>query len=218
MNGLVLLLPHGYEGQGADHSSARLERFLSLCAEYNFQVANCTTPANFFHLLRRQVMRPFRKPLVVMTPKSLLRHPAAVSPLEEMDQGTCFREILDDPTVDPVHVKRVIGCSGKLYYDLADRKAQTQRGDVAILRLEQLYPLPVEQLHELRKKYAGASEWLWVQEEPWNMGAWPFLHLHLTDLPLTCISRKESSTTATGFPKQHAAEQKDILDRAFGAL
>jgi 2-oxoglutarate dehydrogenase E1 component len=218
MNGLVLFLPHGYEGQGADHSSARPERFLSLCGDNNIKVVNCTTPANFFHVLRRQVRRPFRKPLIIFTPKSLLRNPAAVSGLEDFGPGTKFQHILDDSMADPKLVKRVIGCTGKIYYELAERRAQDGREDIAFVRLEQLYPLPIEALHGIRKKYAAASEWLWVQEEPGNMGAWPFLTLHLPDLNLRCVSRKESSTTATGFSKQHQAEQKAILDQAFAPL
>jgi 2-oxoglutarate dehydrogenase E1 component len=177
-SGIVLLLPHGYEGQGPEHSSARLERFLQLCAEDNIQVANITTPANFFHALRRQVKRDVKKPLIVMSPKSLLRHPAAVSKLADLTTGA-FQEIIDDPAA-PEKPKRLIFCSGKVYYDLADYRAKNKLTDTAIVRLEQLYPLHRHRLAKLADHYTGARV-LWCQEEPQNMGAWSYIAPHLTE-------------------------------------
>lgn len=214
-NGLVMLLPHGYEGQGPEHSSARIERFLEACANDNIQVANCTTPANFFHLMRRQMHRPFRKPLVVFTPKSLLRLPACVSPISDFTDGH-FQEVIDDTTVKAKDVKRVLLCSGKIYYELLDRRAKDGRdNDVAIVRLEQLFPLPANQLEELKKKYNKATEIFWVQEEPSNMGAWPYLLRHMRKENIEVISRKASSSTATGYNKQHLSQQDYILYKAF---
>ncbi|MCB1047921.1 MAG: 2-oxoglutarate dehydrogenase E1 component [Calditrichaeota bacterium] len=215
MSGLVLLLPHGYEGQGADHSSARLERMLQLCAEYNLQVANCTTPANFYHLLRRQLHRPFRKPLIVMSPKSLLRHKDCQSPLEDMAEGTRFHEVLDDPTTTPEKVTRVLLCSGKLYYELRAKQQEDGREDVAIVRLEQLYPLPEHQLRAVLARYRKAERHVWVQEEPENMGAWSFMLRKFRDHKLEGITRRESSVTATGFHRIHEIEQAEILHQAF---
>lgn len=212
-NGLVMLLPHGYEGQGPEHSSARIERFLELCAENNMQVINCTTPANQFHALRRQLKRDFRKPLVAFTPKSLLRHPQCVSSLDELTKGN-FQELIDDNFVKASGVKRVLLCSGKIYYDLLAKQQEEQRKDVAIVRMEQLYPLPVEQLHAVLAKYKGA-ELVWVQEEPRNMGAWPFVLRQLRELNLDIISRKESSSPATGYNKQHLSQQQYIVNTAF---
>lgn len=214
MNGLVVLLPHGYEGQGPEHSSARMERYLALCAENNFQIANCTTPANFFHLLRRQMHREFRKPLVVFTPKSLLRHPACVSSPEEFISGG-FREIIDDPAADPEKIKRVVMCSGKVYYDLLAEKEKSGSTDTALVRLEQIHPLPYEQVNNLKQKYGDGVRWLWVQEEPANMGAWSFLRLNLPDLDLKLISRPASGSPATGSSKFHFQQQKKIVDKTF---
>ncbi len=212
MNGLVLFLPHGYEGQGPEHSSARPERFLSLCANHNMQVVNCTTPANLFHLLRRQMIRNFRRPLVVLTPKSLLRHPGCVSPWQDFTSGA-FREIIDDAQVQPKDVRKVLLCSGKVYYDLLDARAKQQRHDVAIVRLEQLYPLAVDQLRAAIERY-GQAPWTWVQEEPINMGAWNFL-LRKWDLcPLGVVARKETETPASGFSKQHQAQQEHLMTQA----
>jgi 2-oxoglutarate dehydrogenase E1 component len=218
MSGLVLLLPHGYEGQGPEHSSARLERFLQACAGYNMTVANVTTPANFFHLLRRQLARPFRKPLVVMSPKSLLRHPDCVSPLEEFATGALFQEVLDDPEVGPrsgKKIRRLLLCTGKIYYDLLERKRVENIKDVAIVRIEQLYPMPVKQLRTVFDKYAGI-EIVWVQEEPANMGAWQYINNNM-DAPveLKRISRQASASTATGFKKKHDEQQQEIIDKAF---
>jgi 2-oxoglutarate dehydrogenase E1 component len=216
-NGLVMLLPHGYEGQGPEHSSARIERFMELCADYNMQVTNCTTPANFFHALRRQFKRDFRKPLVVFTPKSLLRHPLCVSPLADFTDGK-FQEVIDDKNVKAADVKRVLFCSGKIYYELLEKQQKDKIKDVAIVRLEQLYPTPLEQMEAVYSKYKNAKEAVWVQEEPENMGAWPYLLRRLRKTvfnDIEVISRKESSSTATGFAKQHADQQAYILAKSF---
>ena len=216
-NGLVMLLPHGYEGQGPEHSSARVERFLELCADSNIQVANCTTPANFFHILRRQMLRDFRKPLVIFTPKSLLRSPKCVSTLEEFTNGK-FHELIDDDYADVKKVKRVLLCSGKIYYDLLEKQQADKRKDVAIVRIEQLYPTPLVQILKVKAKYNKAAEFFWVQEEPENMGAWPYIcrKFHNDKLiNVNVISRHEGSSTATGFAKQHAAQQLHIVSKAF---
>ncbi len=216
-NGLVMLLPHGYEGQGPEHSSARVERFLELCADSNIQVANCTTPANFFHIIRRQMLRDFRKPLVIFTPKSLLRSPKCVSPLEEFTTGK-FHELIDDNYADPKKVKRVLLCTGKIYYDLLEKQQSDKRKDVAIVRVEQLYPTPVLQILKVKAKYSKATEFFWVQEEPENMGAWPYICRKFHNdkmINVNVISRHEGSSTATGFAKQHAAQQLYIISKAF---
>jgi 2-oxoglutarate dehydrogenase E1 component len=215
-NGLVMLLPHGYEGQGPEHSSARIERFMELCAQNNMQVANCTTPANFFHLLRRQLKRDFRKPLVVFTPKSLLRNPLCVSKIDDFTKSS-FAEVIDDNYVKATDVKRVLFCSGKIYYDLFEKQQSDKRSDVAIVRLEQLYPTPFEQLSAIKTKYKKADQFVWVQEEPENMGAWPYIcrKFRASDLDLELISRKESSSTATGYMKQHISQQLYIIGKAF---
>ncbi len=225
MSGLVALLPHGYEGQGPEHSSARLERFLQLCGEFNMTVANVTLPANFFHLLRRQLAREFRKPLIVMSPKSGLRHPLAVSAVEDFHTGERFQEVLDDPTVGSRSggkVKRLLFCSGKVYFDLAAYKEEQKRDDVAIVRLEQLYPLPVKQINSLLKRYSKAETLLWVQEEPANMGGWQYIHsmkynteVNIPD-NMSFVARKTSASPATGFKKVHDKEQLHIVKRAFG--
>jgi 2-oxoglutarate dehydrogenase E1 component len=216
-NGLVMLLPHGYEGQGPEHSSARIERFMELCADNNIQVANCTTPANFFHILRRQIYRDFRKPVIIFTPKSLLRSPKCVSPLVDFTEGK-FQEVIDDTYADAKKVKRVLFCSGKIFYDLQDKQQADQRKDVAIVRIEQLYPTPVQQMAKIKSKYSKAKEFIWVQEEPENMGAWPYMcrKFRKGDIfNLDVISRLEGSSTATGFAKQHAAQQLHIISKAF---
>jgi 2-oxoglutarate dehydrogenase E1 component len=225
MSGLVLLLPHGYEGQGPEHSSARLERFLQNCAEFNLTVANCTTPANFFHLLRRQLARPFRKPLVLMSPKSLLRHPECMSDTADFTEGKAFQEILDDPAVSDKgagKVERLLLCSGKVYYDLLEHKRKEKRSDVAIVRLEQLYPFPAKQFGEILQRYRHA-ELLWVQEEPSNMGAWQYIFNMLSHMdmgldlqgPLRFVARKSSASPATGFKKVHDQQQARIVSEAF---
>jgi 2-oxoglutarate dehydrogenase E1 component len=214
MNGVTLLLPHGYEGQGPEHSSARMERFLQMCAELNFIVANVTTAANFFHLLRRQMAWPFRKPLVVFSPKANLRHPGSYSSKDEFTSGG-FKEILDDTTITEASaVTKVLLCSGKIYFDLAERQQKDNRKDVAIVRLEQIHPLPQKQLDELYKKYSKAI-WYWVQEEPLNMGAATFLRMNLKNINFYIISRQPSAATATGYGKVHAKEQAQIIDTAF---
>ncbi|MBK7175435.1 MAG: 2-oxoglutarate dehydrogenase E1 component [Bacteroidales bacterium] len=215
MNSLVMLLPHGYEGQGPEHSSARIERFLQSCAENNMQIANCTTPANFFHLLRRQVHRDFRKPLVVFTPKSLLRHPQCVSPIEDLVSGH-FEEVIDDDKVKAEEVTRVDFCSGKVYYDLIAEREKRGRFDVAFIRIEQLYPLPVEKMKAVISKYKNASIFSWVQEEPANMGAWSFILRNFKEVKLLLVARPESGSPATGSPKLHILRQAKIIDKAFG--
>jgi 2-oxoglutarate dehydrogenase E1 component len=213
MSGMVLLLPHGYEGQGPEHSSARPERFLQLAAEMNLVVANCTSPANFFHLLRRQQTWAFRKPLVVMTPKALLRHPSCVSSPAELTQGS-FQEIIDDPAADPRKIRRVLFCTGKIYYDLLAFAQENQRKDVAIVRFEQLYPMPEPQLDALYLRYPKA-EFYWVQEEPKNMGAWTYMLRFEQNRSLKLISRKSSASPATGYAKVHEREQQGIVQQAF---
>lgn len=216
-NGLVMMLPHGMEGQGPEHSSARIERFLELCADENMIMANCTSPANYFHLLRRQLVREFRKPLVVFTPKSLLRHPKVVSPLKDFTEGV-FQEVIDDANVAAKDVKRVLFCSGKVYYDLLEKQEADKRKDVAIVRIEQLFPVPMDQLKAIRKKYNKAKEFVWVQEENENMGAWSYYCRKLmgTEIAFTgFVARKESGSTATGYMKQHVAQQAAILNKSF---
>ncbi len=215
MSGLVLLLPHGYEGQGPEHSSARLERFLQLCAENNIVITNITTSANLFHMFRRQMKWNFRKPLVNFSPKANLRHVRSQSAIEEFTKGG-FKEVIDDPNVKTAgKVKRVILCSGKVYFDLSEKQLEEKRTDIAIVRLEQIYPTPVKQLQELQAKYKGA-EWIWVQEEPRNMGALGHLVLNLDGITISkYISRPAMAASATGFSKMHAKEQKIILDDAF---
>jgi 2-oxoglutarate dehydrogenase E1 component len=215
-NGLVLFLPHGYEGQGPEHSSARIERFLSLCAQNNMTVVNCTTPANLFQVLRRQMKYPFRIPLVVFTPKSLLRHPQCVSSLSDFSEGTRFREVIDDDYGKPKEVRRVLFCSGKIYYDLLERQRKEERRDAAIVRVEQLYPLPNKQIMKVIAKYKNAERYLWVQEEPENMGAWSFIRRKFKLVKTTLVSRSESPSPATGNHKQHLLEQEEIINLAFG--
>ncbi|MBW6492575.1 MAG: 2-oxoglutarate dehydrogenase E1 component [Lentimicrobium sp.] len=214
MSDLVLFLPHGYEGQGPEHSSGRIERFLSLCAENNMQVVNCTTPANFFHLLRRQLKRPFRKPLLVFTPKSLLRHPSCVSSLEELSQGG-FLEVIDDDSVDPEKVKRVIFTSGKLYYDLIEERKKRGTSE-AIVRIEQLYPYPKEQVRMVLSRYPNAERRVWAQEEPANMGAWSFILRNFKDDDILLVARPESGSPATGSPRLHVLRQRKIVEKSFG--
>jgi 2-oxoglutarate dehydrogenase E1 component len=217
-SGLVLLLPHGYEGQGPEHSSARLERFLTLCAEDNIQVVQPTTPAQYFHVLRRQLHRTVRKPLVVMTPKWLLRLPDARSKTEELTQGS-FQETLDDIQVeDRSSVKRILMCTGKIAYLLAGARNE-RKAPAAIVRVEQLYPFPKEQLTEIFERYSNATELVWVQEEPENMGAWTFVHHRLRDgldkrLTLKVVARAESASPATGSNRVHEQETQELLDKA----
>jgi 2-oxoglutarate dehydrogenase E1 component len=212
MNGLVMLLPHGYEGQGPEHSSARLERFLQMCAELNMVVTNITTAANFFHAMRRQMTWPFRKPMINFSPKANLRHPGSYSAVSEFISGS-FNEVIDDANASE-HPQKVIFCSGKIYFDLNDFRQQNGVTDTAIIRMEQLYPLPVKQLESLANKYKNAS-WRWVQEEPRNMGAASYLTMNLDLFPFSIIARNPSAATATGYNKIHLAEQQEILKQAF---
>lgn len=214
MNGVGMLLPHGYEGQGPEHSSARMERFLQMCAELNMVATNITTAANFFHALRRQLAWQFRKPWINFSPKANLRHPGTYSATEQFTQGG-FKEVIDDSFADNAdEVKKVLFCSGKVYFDLADRQQKENRKDTAIIRVEQLYPLPLKQLEALYAKYSKAT-WFWVQEEPLNMGAASFLQMNLKSINYGVISRQPSASTATGYMKVHTQEQTEIIDTAF---
>jgi 2-oxoglutarate dehydrogenase E1 component len=222
LSGLVMLLPHGYEGQGPEHTSGRLERFLQLCAESNMRVANCTTPANFFHLLRRQIRGETRKPLIVMTPKSLLRHPKAVSSLKEMAEGTYFHTVIPDHEIKGSQAKRVILCSGKVYYDLLEERTKHNINDIAIIRLEQYYPFPHTHLLEALKPYKDVPL-IWCQEEPMNMGAWNFLDRRLEGVLVELgakhvrpiyVGRSSAASPATGVLSRHAAEQSEVIAKA----
>lgn len=214
MSGLVMLLPHGYEGAGPEHSSARPERYLQMCADDNMAVLNCSTPANIFHALRRQMAWDFRKPLIVFTPKSLLRDPRCVSSREDLTSGK-FKEVIDDPNTKDKGVKRVLICTGKIYYDLYEKKIADKRDDVAVVRLEQLAPLPTKQLAKVLSKYKGA-ELMWVQEEPTNMGYWTYL-LSTSEIfrDFKVVARKSSSSPATGFSNVHKKEQAELITKAF---
>jgi 2-oxoglutarate dehydrogenase E1 component len=216
MNGLVVLLPHGYEGQGPEHSSARMERFLQACAENNMQIVNATTPAQQFHVIRRQLKRDFRKPLVCFTPKKLLRYPTCVSKLTDFTKVN-FQEVLDD-TIDAKKVTRVAFCSGKVYYDLIERREKEGVSDIAFVRLEQLYPFPQKQVDAILKKYSKAKEYLFVQEEPENMGPWRFVDKNMRSLNLKYVGRSEAASPATGFAKRHAAENEEIMTTIFSKV
>lgn len=216
MSGLVMLLPHGYEGMGPEHSSGRIERFLQMCANNNIQIANCTTPANMFHIIRRQLVREFRKPLVIFTPKKLLRYPTCVSKLADFTNGG-FKEVIDDEVETPQNITKLVFCCGKIYYDLIERKQKDKNESIAIVRVEQLYPFPLHQVNELIAKYVNVKDYLWVQEEPENMGAWSYLLRTFKEVPLKLVSRLESATPATGFSKSHDAQQKAIIDKVFNA-
>ena len=221
LNGMVLLLPHGFEGQGPEHSYARLGRFLSLCAEDNIQVCDCTTPAQFFHLMRRQVLRRWKKPLVVMTPKSLLRHKSAVSTLRDLSSGSFQKVIGDAGTVAPAQARKLLLVSGRLYYDLAEERERRGAYDVHIVRIEQLYPLDGSVLAGVLSQYGSSTEVCWVQDEPWNMGAWYFIKARFHGLfgdgfKLGCISRAESASPATGSMGAHKTENQRLLAAAFG--
>jgi 2-oxoglutarate dehydrogenase E1 component len=223
LSGMVLLLPHGFEGQGPEHSSARLERFLTLAAEDNFQVAQPTTPAQYYHLLRRQVVRNWRKPLVVMTPKSLLRHPMVVSDLDELTEGRFRRVLADQRPEGSPEVQRVLLCSGKIYYELAQKREELDRWDVAIIRLEQLYPLEWNRLDRELEQYGKGVPVLWVQEEPENMGAWRYLSVLVGEKmfdrhPFTGIYRQASASPATGSAQSHKVEQDAVVSLAFAGL
>jgi 2-oxoglutarate dehydrogenase E1 component len=218
LSGIVLLLPHGYEGQGPEHSSARLERFMALCAEENIQIVQPSTPAQFYHLLRRQVHRRWRKPLIVFTPKSLLRHPQATSSLDELAQGKFMRVIGDQRGVKKP--SRALFCSGKIYYELDKRRTELGRDDVAIIRVEQLYPLPDAYLHSVVDQFDDGTPVFWVQDEPENMGAWRSFRTRFGSMmfgrfPLSGISRAESASPATGSMSCHKLEQQQLMERAF---
>ncbi|MCI0371955.1 MAG: hypothetical protein L0214_11395, partial [candidate division NC10 bacterium] len=219
---LTLLLPHGYEGQGPEHSSARMARFLHLSAEGNIRVANCTTPAQYFHLLRRQAKRSRQRPLVLFTPKSLLRHPLASSRLEDLTTGY-FRPVLDDPffASDPGRAERLLMCTGKIYYDLLPEAEKVTTDRPTLVRLEQLYSFPWTELRELLSRYRRLSEIVWVQEEPLNMGAWRYLEAKLRELApagveVRYVGRPERASPAEGYPAAHAAEQGRIIREALG--
>ena len=211
-NGLVMLLPHGYEGMGSEHSSARIERFLQLCAEENFQVANCTKPANYFHLLRRQIARPFRKPLVVFTPKKLLRYNRAVSSIQEMSSGS-FQEVIDDSLATPSKINQVVLCSGKFYYDLVEHYETLDKANIAFVRLEQLYPYPETQLKSIFNKYGKDCKYVWAQEEPLNMGPWSYILRKWEYSKIVCFSREESGSPASGSPKVFERRQQEIINK-----
>ncbi len=213
-NGLVMLLPHGFEGQGAEHSSARLERFLGLCANENMTVANATTPANYFHLLRRQLKWNFRKPLVVMTPKSLLRHPKVVSPLEDFATGT-FQPIIDDAVANPKKIEKLILCSGKIYYELLAKKEELNCENIALVRLEQLYPLQQDKIEEILSKYSSRTQLVWVQEEPENMGAWAYILRNFRDTGIQVIAPVASGSPAPGSHKMFERNQNNVINRVF---
>ena len=218
---LVMLLPHGYEGQGPEHSSARLERFLQLCAGQNMQVCNITTPAQYFHVLRRQLHRSFRKPLIIMTPKSLLTHPSCVSNIEDFGEGTYFHEVLDDITVEggsEDRINRLIFCSGKVYYDLLEFRRENEINNAAIIRLEQLYPFHADKIAEIAARYPNANKWVWCQEEPLNMGGWTFVGPRLqkiSDLHVRYAGRDTASSPSSGSKTIHKMEQRRLVEEAF---
>jgi 2-oxoglutarate dehydrogenase E1 component len=217
--GLTLLLPHGYEGQGPEHSSARLERFLQLCADHNMQVCVPSTPAQVFNMLRRQSLRPMRRPLVVMSPKSLLRHPLAISSLDELAQGEFYNVIDEIDDISPDKVKRVVMCSGKVYYDLLEQRRKNEQDDVAIVRIEQLYPFPHVEIGQVASKYENVKDWIWCQEEPQNQGAWYCSQHHFcASLPnganLTYAGRDASASPAVGYISVHNQQQKALVDDA----
>ena len=212
-NGIVVLLPHGYEGQGSEHSSARIERYLQLCAKHNMTVANCTTPSNFYHLLRRQMKRNYRKPLIVFTPKSLLRHPKAVNPIEDLATGE-FQEVIDD-TLDPINVKKLVFCMGKFYYDLLAEREILEREDVALVRIEQLFPLHLEKLQQVIDRYPSVEHYVWAQEEPRNMGAWSFMLERFDLVKLNVCSRKYYAVPAAGSSTRFKKRHKAVIDSVF---
>tara|TARA_B100001146_G_scaffold28779_1_gene21732 strand:- start:631 stop:1323 length:693 start_codon:yes stop_codon:yes gene_type:complete len=229
-----MLLPHGYEGQGPEHSSGRLERFLQLCAKENLQVMNCTTPANYFHALRRQIHRDFRKPLIIMTPKSLLRNKLCVSNLDDFGKQNSFHRILWDHASETKYgfiklkkdkeIKKVILCSGKVYFDLLDAREKIKKNDVLLLRIEQLYPFPAKSLVKEIKPFAKNAKFYWCQEEPKNMGAWLSVrdyiqwtldYIKANNREIMYIGRDTAASPATGYSKRHLAQQKEIIDKVF---
>ena len=218
-SGLVLLLPHGYEGMGPEHSSGRPERFLQLCGNANIQVAIPTTAAQYFHILRRQICREFRKPLVIMSPKSLLRHPKVVSPIMDFEKGQ-FEEVLDDDRIKDANlVKRIVFCTGKLFYEMLEATSTAPEGEVALVRVEQLYPFPGKKVADVIARYKNAKDAVWAQEEPQNMGAWTFIRSRLEELlpetiRLKYVGRRDAGTTAEGATKAHTTEQARIINEA----
>ena len=234
-SGLVMLLPHGYEGQGPEHSSGRLERFLQLCAKENLQVMNCTTPANYFHALRSQIHRDFRKPLVIMTPKSLLRNKLCVSNLEDFSKKNSFHRVLWDHAIDPKEnsfirlkssnkIRKVILCSGKVYFDLLEAREKLKKDDVVIYRIEQLYPFPIKPLIKEIKVYKKNAKFYWCQEEPKNMGAWFSVrdyiqwtldYIGVNNNKISYIGRDTAASPATGYAKRHIAQQEEIIEKVF---
>ena len=212
-NGIVVLLPHGYEGQGSEHSSARIERYLQLCGNDNMTVADCSTPANIYHLLRRQMKRDFRKPLIVFTPKSLLRHPKAVSSISELSSGE-FQEVIDD-TINPDGVKKLVFCTGKFYYDLLAERENLIRNDIALIRIEQLFPLHLEKIQGVIDRYKNAEQYIWAQEEPKNMGAWSHMLERFNTVKLEVISRPYSSVPAPGSSTRDKRRQQKVIDTVF---
>jgi 2-oxoglutarate dehydrogenase E1 component len=215
MNNLVLFLPHGYEGQGPEHSSARMERFLNLCANYNMDVVQCSTPANFFHVLRRHIKRPYRKPLVLFTPKSLLRHPLCVSQIDQFTE-TDFSLLIDDSSIDKNQVSHIVLCSGKVYYDLMEQREKKNNTSTAFVRIEQLYPFPFENVKKILQQYEHVQKFTWVQDEPANMGAWAFVSRWLRPMGFKLISRPLSTSPATGSYILHKQRQQKIFDKVFG--
>lgn len=215
-NGIVVLLPHGYEGQGAEHSSARIERYLQLCAVDNITVANCTTPANLFHLLRRQMKRNFRKPLIIFTPKSLLRHPLAVSSVEDFTSGG-FQELIDD-IINPENVEKLVFCSGKLYYELVAERENLNRNDIAFIRVEQLFPLHRAKIKKILGKYKQANQFVWAQEEPLNMGAWSYMMQHFNEVKLDVVSQKLSAAPATGSSSRFKRRHQEVINKVFNII
>ena len=214
-NGLVLFLPHGYEGQGAEHSSARMERYLQLCAKDNVFVANCTTPANMFHILRRQLKANYRKPLIIFTPKSLLRHPMVHSSVDDFTKGE-FNLLIDDNSVSLEDVKSVVFVSGKFYYDILEERERQGRNDVAIVRLEQLFPLPKEHIKSIIKKYQNTDDIVWAQEEPINMGAYAHLLINLKEARnFRVAARRFYSATAAGSSARYLKRHKEVIDFIF---
>ena len=214
MNGIVVYLPHGYEGQGPEHSSARIERFLSMAARNNMQIVNCTTPANLFHILRRQVHAPYRIPLIIFTPKSLLRNPMSFSTLDDLENDS-FNEVYDDPDVDINEVRRVVYCSGKIYYELLAKKQHYKARDLAVIRIEQLHPFPKKKVMAIHRKYRNNLLSLWVQEEPENMGAWRHIQNELHEINPVPVMRQESGSPATGLYHLHLLSQNEIIDKVF---
>ncbi len=214
MNGITLLLPHGYEGQGPEHSSARMERFLSLSANNNMQIVNASTPANFFHVLRRQVHRDFTVPLIIFTPKSLLRHPKCMSSLDELSSGQ-FKEVIDDDNVITKEVRRVVFSTGKIYYDLLAKKEEYEAKDIALIRIEQLHPWPEKQIQKVIDKYPNTRRWIWIQEEPENMGAWRYVKEKFNNINIQVVARLASGSPAVGLNKLHVLGQNEIIGKIF---